>query len=685
MRQLNQQTLACSFAVVAALGVGCHSSARTTLDQPLAPQLIPTLLPPLHRCGWIVAGDAAGASTFVANASSFTTIHPDWFALAADHITLTTLTGADDASVVGAARAHNVLVMPLITGDAQLVRSLLADATAQATHVANLVALARSHNYDGIDLAYEHLDAAADRAPFTAFASSLAQALHAANKQLDLTLTATDHDTGADGYDYAALAAVADAIHLLGHNFHQVGTHAGPLAPLGWIDAVAAHAASTGAPSKFVLTLANFGATPTTACANATACAQACTGAAISPSTDHMIHCPFGDWEAGRSPNCSTANGTLFFEDLQSLEEKTQSAQANGLAGVGYWALGGEPAGLFAMLDEYFPLGVATMGPAPAPPPTPTPAPRNHARCGWIGPNDPTGNATFIANATWYDAVHPSWYAINSDHVTVRKIAGAEDPQVIAAARASQVKLIPLVAGIDDVNQVRGMFNDPTNLAAHVQVLVDLATQQNWDGLDVDYEHLWSAADRPGYQAFLTQLVAAMHAVGKEVSIAVPAIESPNPNNAWDYDWLAQNLDELHIMGYDFHSLGTHSGPLAPLGWIDAVCAHAASTSAPSKWKLGLGNYGVTPSWQCDGDGCAAACNNSYATTTTHMATCSFGTWDSGRAPNCSTANGQVFFEDLASMEEKVQKAQLHGLGGITYWVIGREYSGFFGMVAKYY
>jgi spore germination protein YaaH len=37
------------------------------------------------------------------------------------------------------------------------------------------------------------------------------------------------------------------------------------------------------------------------------------------------------------------------------------------------------------------------------------------------------------------------------------------------------------------------------------------------------------------------------------------------------------------------------------------------------------------------------------------------------------TSKGHLFFDDLASLEEKVVVAQNGGLGGITYWTIGGE------------
>jgi spore germination protein YaaH len=327
-----------------------------------------------------------------------------------------------------------------------------------------------------------------------------------------------------------------------------------------------------------------------------------------------------------------------------------------------------------------------TTGDASSPPP-PAAA---HARCGWLGADDTAGYAVFAAHAAFFDVIHPDWYKLDTtDLQSVDALVGEGDATVLDAAAANHVTVWPLVAGVEkDANgdpYVRQMLADPAKIAANVKNLVDVAVSKGYVGLDIDYEGLWQASDRAPYESFIAQLSQAMHAAGKQLSIAVPALDNANSQSAWSYADLVGPLDVLHVMGYDFHSIGTHSGPLAPLGWIDAVNGQAAATGRADKFVLGVGNYGTTPTTFCNTQDCIARCGGSYATTTDHMATCPFGNWNAGRAPNCPTGNEQLFFEDTGSMEEKVQSAKSHGLGGITYWTIGGEPDGFFAMIAKYY
>ena len=324
---------------------------------------------------------------------------------------------------------------------------------------------------------------------------------------------------------------------------------------------------------------------------------------------------------------------------------------------------------------------------APPPPPdaAPPPAPR-HARCGWIGPGEATGVSTFVANASFFDVIHPGWYYIAADAVSLNTIADADNPQVVQAAQQNGVRIWPLVQGVGVPDTLRAMMNDPAKRAQHEQTMVNLAVAHGYVGLDIDYEGLWSASDRAPFEAFMSELAQAMHAQGKQLSAAVPALAYNVADSAFDYPFLADTLDALHMMGYDYHWLGgDHQGPVAPLGWVDAAGANAAATGSPAKFILGIPNYGVGLNYSCEGIECDAACGGSFTTVDTHMQSCPYGVWTAGRAPHCAYGGGTLYFDDLASQEEKVQSAHNHGLGGVTYWTVGKEHTGFFDMVRRYY
>ncbi|HEX9103646.1 MAG TPA: glycosyl hydrolase family 18 protein, partial [Polyangia bacterium] len=177
-----------------------------------------------------------------------------------------------------------------------------------------------------------------------------------------------------------------------------------------------------------------------------------------------------------------------------------------------------------------------TMTPPPAadlgttPPPAdggtvtpPPPPPLAHHRCGWMNDNPTLAKASLAANVDFFDAIHPYWWTLNATN-GVTATSWPDDAMVISTAQAHNIKLMPLVYGGDTATQIRAVIASPAAIAAHVQVLVNLAVSHHYDGIELDYEHLWAASDRAGYTALVTQLAAGLHAQGKELSLAVPAL-----------------------------------------------------------------------------------------------------------------------------------------------------------------
>ncbi|WP_437935125.1 glycosyl hydrolase family 18 protein [Sorangium sp. So ce341] len=356
-------------------------------------------------------------------------------------------------------------------------------------------------------------------------------------------------------------------------------------------------------------------------------------------------------------------------------------------------------------------------------------APGVHRFCGWLHEflGDPAstelGYDTFAARAEAFDAVHPKWWRVASpttfeNHPRGRSapFAGFHDRRVLdrTTPGGGRTRLVPLVAAVDrpDVVAVHAMIHDPALRAQHVAGLVALAVENGYDGLDIDYEHLASVlgpgetveAERASFSAFIDELSRALHAAGKALSLAVPAVASAT--GVFDYEALSASADHVHVMSYDYHfGGGAHAGPVAPLGWVERTVAYIGGLDGGArreKFILGLPNYGLLGPEAPEGGGAVVGCEplgrclelaggDGYDTSTDHMRRCpedGAARFAAGRAPNQVLASGErLFFEDLASLEEKVAAARRGGLGGVTYWSIGGEPGGaaFFSMIERHF
>lgn len=318
------------------------------------------------------------------------------------------------------------------------------------------------------------------------------------------------------------------------------------------------------------------------------------------------------------------------------------------------------------------------------------PAAAAHHRCGWIEQVDPTGVAAFVAHAGWYDEIHPFWFHLTADGSQILPYASVDSAPVVAAAHANHVRLMPLVF-FDDVGGLRAMLSNPAARAQKAAELVAIAEQHHYDGLEIDFEQLFDAGDRAGYMAFMSALAQGLHAAGLRMSAAVPALgtQAISENaNAYDYAGLTQLLDRIHLMAYDFHGVfHNHAGPIAPLGWVRDVLEHVKQTGKANLFTLGLANYSVTPGLHRTAADAQHLCGGAgaYAATTDHMASCPFGNYEAGRAPNCTIGGALTFFEDAGSIAEKVELAKQYGVGGVAYYPLGGEQSDLLATFARYY
>jgi spore germination protein YaaH len=343
----------------------------------------------------------------------------------------------------------------------------------------------------------------------------------------------------------------------------------------------------------------------------------------------------------------------------------------------------------------------------------------DHRFCAWLHGSsvDPAFTElaydTFAQHAGELDAIHPVWWRVDSPTRIVNRprgratpYAGFHDARVFANTTpgGARTKLVPMIGASErpDYVHVHRMINDPDLRAQHVRAVTEIAVDHGYDGIDIDYEHLdpkhlgsdmrmgeTRSTERRAFSMFIAELALALHNAGKTLSLAVPAVESPD--SVYDYDALSASADQVHIMAYDYHyEGGSHAGPVAPLTWVEHIAAYVGSIDGGrrrSKFLLGLPNYGVVgpraprPGREvttCEtSQGCEDLVGGVYATHTDHMAHCPSRDnerIDAGRSPNGVLHTGdRVFFEDLGSLEERVEVAESGGLGGITYWAMGGE------------
>ena len=128
------------------------------------------------------------------------------------------------------------------------------------------------------------------------------------------------------------------------------------------------------------------------------------------------------------------------------------------------------------------------------------------------------------------------------------------------------------------------MLASPTLRAGFVSGAVQFLQQHGFDGLDLDYEYP-TAADKPHFAAWVSELRAAFQPLGLLLSAAVPT-HSYKIDAGYDVPAVAAALDFINVMVYDMH------GP-----WEASADNHAAFQPRASDGGNGLDVQSVMGAW----------------------------------------------------------------------------------------
>jgi len=303
--------------------------------------------------------DKARAS-FEANLDFVDEISPVWYEMRRSG-TLLVLGGAQDATLVEAAHAAAVLVLPSITNgfDPDRTGYVLKDADRRSTFVQRILDEVDNFGYDGVDIDFEGVPAG-ERDAFTAFMRQLALGLHERGKLLSIAIHPRTNDTdgapGARSQDWFALGQIVDRFRIMTYDYHWRGGGPGPVAPIYWVREVVEYARSQHVdPAKIEVGVPFYGYDWAGGGE-----AQGVTWQQIqelletyeprvnlleSDQRGEVAESWFTYWTRGGSH-------TVWFASQRSLEAKLDLVIQYDLAGIAIWRLGGEDPAYWRAIRE---------------------------------------------------------------------------------------------------------------------------------------------------------------------------------------------------------------------------------------------------------------------------------------------------------------------------------------------
>jgi spore germination protein YaaH len=280
---------------------------------------------------------------------------------APNHVERTTHdAGYEDPSILACLRERGILVIPSVTNivdgvwNGPLVSRIIANPDLTAANIYNLVQLAVTRGYDGIDLDYEEL-AASDRTAYSAFVAQLAAALHAAGKLLTVNVYAKTSEPGTwngpKAQDWTAIGNVADQVRIMTYEYHWSTSDAGPIAPVEWVDQVLSFARSVIPVHKIMEGVPLYGYDWTGRSGTPIVFEEA-----MALSAQHGAPV---NWDtSSASPRleyvAQQKRHAVWFENAASVDAKLALAGSHDIGGVTLWRLGREdPAAWLALRSRF--------------------------------------------------------------------------------------------------------------------------------------------------------------------------------------------------------------------------------------------------------------------------------------------------------------------------------------------
>jgi spore germination protein YaaH len=300
---------------------------------------------------------------------------------------------------------------------------------------------------------------------------------------------------------------------------------------------------------------------------------------------------------------------------------------------------------------------------------------RDVVKWGYYVYYDDTSEASLEQHVTDLDIVSPYFYHLTPSG-TIKSFA---DDSVTSLIKNSGTKIVPLIQNESQWDDFHKTIATDEQRDAIVALLVDLVASNGYDGIHIDFEGV-NQSDGDLLTDFMRRLHIAFEPHGWIVSQAVVARTSDADSywgGAYDYKALAAYNDYVVVMAYDWGYSGRPDpAPVAPIWWVQDVVKYAKSRLPDSKFLLGIPFYGYD--WNTSKGPPASSVSYADAMELGARPDAQVGYSDDDQAPwirytDDEGDDHQVWFENSASFEAKINLVIDKNIGGFATWRLGHE------------
>lgn len=260
-----------------------------------------------------------------------------------------------------------------------------------------------------------------------------------------------------------------------------------------------------------------------------------------------------------------------------------------------------------------------------------------------------------------------------------------DDTWMIQKARQYQaipiLTLTPLGPDGKFNNQlIHSVVNNEDYTYRLIYEMLDMVEKKNYGAVDIDFEYILKE-DRDAFTAFVRKTREVMNENGYEVSVAVAPKTSDTQAGLLfagkDYAGLGEAANHVLLMTYEY---GYKYGPnmaVAPIDQVEKVVEYAVSRIPNWKLNLGIPNYGydwILPFVK--NVTVAETIGNVQAVQIAIANNAEIQFDETSQSPYFNyTKKGlvhEVWFEDVRSIQAKINLIKQYGLEGAGYWQINQ-------------
>lgn len=210
----------------------------------------------------------------------------------------------------------------------------------------------------------------------------------------------------------------------------------------------------------------------------------------------------------------------------------------------------------------------------------------------WINSGVEASIQDFEAHYAQVKEVYPTYFSCASNGL----LTGTDNAALDQWAQERGVAVLPRL-NCQTPSVEHQILTDPTLQQSFINQVVGFVTTYGYQGVNLDFEG-GAATDENAYTAFVGALADALHANGAELSIDVRAKINEPPTDEptsqiYDYAALANEADEIIVMGWGLHWTTSGPGPDSPIAWFTQIAQYAAAMPNPSRFYLALGSDGL--------------------------------------------------------------------------------------------